>query len=64
MKALFTTLVFHRPLEKTMAKVRSTTWKLTNLLGLILMQLSLDRKEIKPVNPKGNQPGIFTHWKD
>ena len=25
---------------------------------------SLDSKEIRPVNPKGNQPWIFIHWKD
>ena len=24
----------------------------------------LDCKEIKPLNPKGNQPWIFIHWKD
>ena len=63
-KSLFTTPVSHRPLDKTMAKVRSPKWKFTNLLWLILMQPSLDRKEIKPVNPKGNHTWIFIHWKD
>ena len=28
------------------------------------LENSLDSKEIKPVNPKGNQPWIFIHWKD
>ena len=26
------------------------------------LEIPLDRKEIKPVNPKGNQPWIFTGW--
>ena len=29
-----------------------------------ILESSLDCKEIKPVNPKGNQSWIFTHWKD
>ena len=28
------------------------------------LESPLDSKEIKPVNPKGNQPWIFIHWKD
>ena len=28
-----------------------------------LFQVPLDSKETKPVNPKGDQPWIFIHWK-
>ena len=28
------------------------------------LESPLDGEEIKPVNPKGNQPWIFIHWKD
>ena len=30
------------------------------MLPLSRTSSALDRKEIKPVNPKGNQPSIFT----
>ena len=44
-------------------------WALKNwcfpIVGLEkLLESSLDIKEIKAVNPKGNQPWIFTGWTD
>ena len=29
-----------------------------------ILEIPLDYEEIKPVNPKGNQPWIFTGWTD
>ena len=35
-------------------------WESLLMLPLSRTSSALDRKEIKPVNPKGNQPSIFT----
>ena len=37
---------------------------LSNCGAAKLLESSLDIKEIKAVNPKGNQPWIFTGWTD
>ena len=45
----------------------SWAWKNWCLWTVVLektLENPLDRKEIKPVNPKGNQPWMKNHWKD
>ena len=43
------------------------TWELDHKEGWVLKKMlesPLDSEDIKPVNPKGNQPYLFIHWKD
>ena len=42
----------------------STNWCFWTVVLEKTLESPLDSEEIKPVNPKGNQSWIFTHWKD
>ena len=39
-------------------------WCFPIMLLEMILESPLDFKEIKPVNPKGNQPWMNIHWKD
>ena len=39
-------------------------WCLWTVVLEKTLESTLERKEIKPVNPKGNQPWMKNHWKD
>ena len=39
-------------------------WRIDAFSTVVLEKSPLDSKEIKPVNPKGNQPWIFIGWTD
>ena len=44
---------------------KAKCWRIDAFKLLCWRRLNpLDCKEIKPINPKGNQPWIFIHWKD
>ena len=48
----------------TMKKAECQRLMLSNCGAEMSLESPLNSKEIKPVNPKGNQPWIFIHWKD
>ena len=48
----------------TIKKAECRRLMLSNCGAEMSLESPLNSKEIKPVNPKGNQPWIFIHWKD